>query len=526
MSQLILKEKALDWALLHLEKYGDTTIFPLPFEYQAIRQSWPIIKDKIKKIETSNIKVRPCRRCLTPKHAFGFRIPTQLDPLDTIIYSALVLEIGNDIENTRIPIEKNIVFSNRFKPTAEGAMYDKDINWQEFQKRSSELGTENSSSFVVIADIADFYQRIYIHPLENALSQCTKKFVHSESIIKFIKGWNHNKSFGIPIGPSASNLLAELILDDVDKALLTEGVNFCRYVDDYRIFCSNEKEAHNSLALLANILFDFHGLTLQQHKTEIVTNNKFIGEYVKKESDKEINSLARKLRTILNKLGIDTNPYIPIEFGNLPEKVKLAIQNLNLTDLLKEELEKPEIDFNLIKFLLRRISQFDNVENVNLIFQNIHKLYPLFPDVIYYIQRFRNNNPQVKRRIGENLLGLLDKSFVGHLDFHQMWIFNTFTKTDEWDNQDQFPALFKKYAQSEFAQGEIIHALGRSNNQSWFRFRKSNIQNFTPWLKRAFLASASCLPEDEYDHWTRSIKGLDLLEETVIKWAKQNRYFS
>ncbi len=75
------------------------------------------------------------RRLLTPKHRYGFRIATQLDPLDCILFTALVYEIGPDIENYRIDKRMRVSFSNRFLPNQEGDMYDKDYNWNEYQKK-------------------------------------------------------------------------------------------------------------------------------------------------------------------------------------------------------------------------------------------------------------------------------------------------------------------------------------------------------------------------------------------------------
>ncbi len=35
-----LKEASFDWALAHVQKYGDTDLFPVPFEYDAIKGLW------------------------------------------------------------------------------------------------------------------------------------------------------------------------------------------------------------------------------------------------------------------------------------------------------------------------------------------------------------------------------------------------------------------------------------------------------------------------------------------------------
>ncbi len=55
-------------------------------------------------------------RSLTPKLKYGLRLSTLQDSIDTLIYAALVYEIGEDIEASWVPIEKNVSFSYRFNP--------------------------------------------------------------------------------------------------------------------------------------------------------------------------------------------------------------------------------------------------------------------------------------------------------------------------------------------------------------------------------------------------------------------------
>jgi len=40
-----LDEVSLDWALSHIKRHGDTDIFPVPFEYQALDSHWQDIKN-------------------------------------------------------------------------------------------------------------------------------------------------------------------------------------------------------------------------------------------------------------------------------------------------------------------------------------------------------------------------------------------------------------------------------------------------------------------------------------------------
>lgn len=45
-----LKQESLDWTITHINRYGDTDIFPIPFEYAAIKHSWQNLRDELIKI--------------------------------------------------------------------------------------------------------------------------------------------------------------------------------------------------------------------------------------------------------------------------------------------------------------------------------------------------------------------------------------------------------------------------------------------------------------------------------------------
>ena len=70
-----INTSSLDWALKHIEKYGDTDIFPIPFEFEAIRFNWNNIKESIIKEPITNFNINSHRRSLTPKNLFGLAFP-------------------------------------------------------------------------------------------------------------------------------------------------------------------------------------------------------------------------------------------------------------------------------------------------------------------------------------------------------------------------------------------------------------------------------------------------------------------
>jgi hypothetical protein len=132
---------------------------------------------------------------------------------------------------------------------------------------------------VAVADFADFYPRIYQHRLENVI-QASAKSPRVEEVARvlvrqFIPNLFGQTSYGILIGPFASRILGEGVLIDVDAALLSDGADFLRWVDDYTIFCSSEVDAQRRLFRLAERLFDNHGLTLSAVKTKILSKEDF-----------------------------------------------------------------------------------------------------------------------------------------------------------------------------------------------------------------------------------------------------------
>jgi hypothetical protein len=127
---LALDEKSYDWAILHALNVGDTNVLPLPFEYKAMQHDWDDLSTFLNELDVTKYITRPHRQILVPKSKYGFRTITQLDPLDFIVYSALVFEVGDDLESSRIATSDRKVFSYRFKPDLEtGVMFDKGVNY-------------------------------------------------------------------------------------------------------------------------------------------------------------------------------------------------------------------------------------------------------------------------------------------------------------------------------------------------------------------------------------------------------------
>jgi len=152
-----LTRDALDWSLTHIERFGDTDFFPVPFEFAAIRHSWDRVRAELMAIDLEKYRPHAPRRLAVPKPTGGFRIVTQLDPKDSLVYTAMVYEASSHVEISRMPADRQIACSYRILPKADGALFAEHSGWPEFHTRSRQLSESGRFEFVLVADITDFF---------------------------------------------------------------------------------------------------------------------------------------------------------------------------------------------------------------------------------------------------------------------------------------------------------------------------------------------------------------------------------
>lgn len=151
-----------------------------------------------------------------------------------------------------------------------------------------------TSRYLVQADIAQFYHSIYTHifgwslggkPEAKALAKGVSPHVGNHAaqgaaignlLDKKVRQLQDGQSVGLPMGPDASLLLAEVLLCGVDQKLATaleqEGIKVVamRNVDDYHFGVQSHDDAERVLTLLQNHLRTELELALNPRKTKIV----------------------------------------------------------------------------------------------------------------------------------------------------------------------------------------------------------------------------------------------------------------
>jgi hypothetical protein len=521
---LKLSGDTLNWTKNFACLLGDTDLMPVPFEFDAIADQWDSVRAFLGNSDMTNWNVRAYRRTLAPKNRFGFRSVTQLDPYDFLVYSGLVFDIGPDIESVRLAPGDEIALSHRFSPESDGRLFDSAFDWPRFERVSKLRCKEPGVTHVVRADIADFFPRVYSHRVEGALDDLKVKPLHAASLKRFLNQLNQSISYGIPTGPLASFLLSELLLNIIDRGLLSEGALHCRWSDDFRIFCSGERDAYRKLNVLARLLFENYGLTLQQNKTRIDTAEAFLIDS-NREENREIDRLSSEFDGLLAELGIETSFYESISLEDLDPEQRERLRTLNLLEILHEQIDTGDgFSQPIVRFVMWRLRQLGDPGAIEQLLERLDYLYPVVVDVLRYIYTTEITNSELRRRVVTAIVNLLDNSLVSDTEFTRGWLLAILAKPGMLSDEAALVRLFNRFP-DQYAQRQVITALGRAHAQAWLRARKHEVQTFSPWLRRAFLAAASALPGDEAEHYYRSIKGrLDHLDQTVCDWAVQHRF--
>ena len=94
-----LSPAALDWSLEHLRRHSDTDKFPVPFEINVIERTWKSgLRDQLANLDLTQHRWKGDRKMLVPKDSFSFRNAAQLDPVDALLFAAIIFETGHLIE--------------------------------------------------------------------------------------------------------------------------------------------------------------------------------------------------------------------------------------------------------------------------------------------------------------------------------------------------------------------------------------------------------------------------------------------
>ena len=137
-------------AIRNIVRYGDTDIFPFPIENHVLHDLPDRVVEILAKLDAdvprSLAEYPPMNvGALAPVGYTGFRWAMQIDPIWNVAYLSWVLSIADQIEAARIPLERQRVFSYRYRWDDEQATcFNRQVTWRTFIDHAIEKAGSNS----------------------------------------------------------------------------------------------------------------------------------------------------------------------------------------------------------------------------------------------------------------------------------------------------------------------------------------------------------------------------------------------
>ncbi|MEW9924541.1 RNA-directed DNA polymerase [Clostridium butyricum] len=392
------KDKAINLAIDNVIKEGLTDIFDRPFELEFLnndgfrKEVFSEVLTSLKEYNLSNLKINPLEYVLMPKkELFDFRRCALVNPLDTIKYTALILLVADEIEKKRISVKRKRVFSYRFKPE-NGYLFDKNYNYSSYKNYVDNKIRQDKVKILIECDISNFYDRLNLHRLESILRSIDEIDDRIVNLInQLLLFWANRDSYGLPVGGNASRILAEASLIEVDNYLISKGVQFARFVDDYRIFAPNASVGNKWLSMLVNKL-SREGLFLNTRKTIFKDVSDIHKENNSKEKDikmKEENQNVQPMSVISSYSGI-----IPRKFRESSEaEIEEIRKTIDVNKVYNLISKSTVIDPKYFKLLIKTIiyqEKYELLTNIPKILESSPQFIPYVTDVLI---KYKDNIP-------------------------------------------------------------------------------------------------------------------------------------
>jgi len=504
-----LTRESLNFARAHLSAYWDSDFFPKAFEFYALWSQWDQVRDYLSQIDIGDIQVTLPRLMAAPKPDGTFRVVHQLDPLNAVAYTAMSYMVSRVVENARPDVADRIACSYRIEIDFQsGRFFGPDAGYSNFVDQSRVLAAD--SPFVLVTDITDFYNQIYLHRLQNSISAADNNLDElATDIERFLTRVNDTVSHGVPVGPSASIVLSEAALIDIDSFIIQRGFRHTRYVDDFRIFGESIRALGRLKQDLTLYIHKNHRLVLASAKTRLMTSIEFLQNVLD-----DPNAIER--REVHAALGIvvagNVYDFEDDQEDDLPLNIRERAQVLRA--LMERVCAFSPLDLALARRVLRKSRDYLVRAILPQLLDHFEIFAPVMNDVVLYLAKVLR--PTVVDRYQDRIEEVLRSDEILDFEWLRFWASELILKNSALVHRPRFRRWLTENSDLEHQ----AHAALLLKDIAWVRDHRGQIDRVGAWQRHQILRSGLALARDERRHWFRNLQANNPppLERWLLAW--------
>jgi len=209
-----------------------------------------------------------------PKKQFTLRLALVSPLVDRLLFMAAVGTLAEKLDGALI----ERVYSARYNKFSSSSLILPGVEqWKKMKYKLADVAieTDENGKFrfgcLIKIDLLNFYDNINKKLLLKKIERVcnTTNEISAASLLQDILSRITDKDVGLPQNSDASSLLASFYLNQVDNFMQNHAIEYYRFMDDIRIFCSDKFEARKILQTFELELRRCY-LSINSQKTEIL----------------------------------------------------------------------------------------------------------------------------------------------------------------------------------------------------------------------------------------------------------------
>lgn len=362
------------------------------------------------------------------------------------------------------------------------------VCWNALQKALSQHSKDAVVSYIVKADVANFFGSLNQHVLINVLHDSGyPKSLHSRLEAMLTSFAGERSSRGILQGMYPSDLFGNFYLAPIDRLLEEHGAPSARYVDDIYIFVASIRGAHRLMRELTPALRSYD-LTLNEAKSVIIPKSSLLTE----EPDLEtlFSDAVDEISSQIDEEDFDADYGFQSDWEDEDEDQEENDDELTLkaTIALFDSIEDyPGHEENIERFCLPLFAKASSKHAIQHVLDSFSKRPAMSQIYASYLARFLDED-----EVRDALVDLLDDGTL--VDWQKMWVLAALSQLDVASDASVKKAndLLKDGTHHEALRAVAAIYVGRYGDHSRRKALVSYYNSVSPYIQAAiYFASRS-----------------------------------